>query len=217
MPPVKAVLRALLPLLCGLPLAGCLQVAYTVGGKQIAAEVQKGGKPASWYAYLPDRAPGFCLITRRAVRWHDPQMRLGCWRARHTRPPYRVLMEARNDTLIIHRRYIWDGRTWGCTRPADLLPTLLHDALYQALQAGAPFPRQEADAAYRRACRRVAARHGSGEYAAIRLFGGLFNRFGNAEGLAIEPLPPEAPLAPLEPYRPEPLAGEEEAPVEPTK
>lgn len=204
------VFRYALLLLGLLPLAGCLQVAYTVGGKQIGADVKEAGHlQGAWYAYLPDRDPGFCLITRRAVVWHDPQMQLGSWRAKLRKPPCRVLMEARNNVLVLHRRYVWDGRSWGCTHTEDLLPTLLHDALYQALQAGAPFPRRQADAAYLRAEKRIkmpvtAYR----EYAAVRTLGGLFNYFGNAEDLLIEPLPPGTPLAPLEPDRPEPLAGE---------
>lgn len=209
---VPAVFRHLLPLFCLLPFTGCLQVAYTVGGKQIAPEVRAMGRePGSWYAYLPQRDPGFCLITRRAVVWFDPQMNLGHWRAKLRKPPYRVLMEARGNTFVLHRRYVWDGRSWGCTHAEDLLPTLLHDSLYQALLAGAPFPRSEADNAYLRAEKRSKIRITAyREYAAVRVFGALFNRLGNAEGLTIEPLPPATPLSPLEPDRPEPLAGEEE-------
>lgn len=213
---VSAVYHSLPLLCCLLPLTGCLQVAYTLGGKQIAPEVRAmGQEKGSWYAYLPDRAPGFCLITRRAVVWFDPQMQLGHWRAKLRKPPYRVLMEARGNTLVLHRRYVWDGRSWGCTHEEDLLPTLLHDSLYQALQAGAPFPRSEADDAYLRAEKRIKMQVTAyREYAAVRVFGALFNSFGNAEDLSIEQLPPAAPLAPLEPDRPEPLAGETDTPAE---
>lgn len=213
---VSAVYHSLPLLCCLLPLTGCLQVAYTLGGKQIAPEVRAMGREkGSWYAYLPDRAPGFCLITRRAVVWFDPQMQLGHWRAKLRKPPYRVLMEARGNTLVLHRRYVWDGRSWGCTHEEDLLPTLLHDSLYQALQAGAPFPRSEADDAYLRAEKRIKMQVTAyREYAAVRVFGALFNSFGNAEDLSIEQLPPAAPLAPLEPDRPEPLAGEADTPAE---
>lgn len=207
---MSAVYRPLLLLCCLLPLTGCLQVAYTVGGKQIAPEVRAMGRESdSWFAYLPERDPGFCLITRRAVVWFDPQMQLGHWRAKLRKPPYRVLMEARGNTFVLHRRYVWDGRSWGCTHEEDLLPTLLHDSLYQALQAGAPFPRSMADDAYLRAEKRIKMQVTAyREYAAVRVFGGLFNRFGNAEDLLIERLPAETPLTPLEPDRPEPLVGE---------
>lgn len=201
--------RSLLPVLLLLSVSGCLQVAYTVGGKQMAPEVQKQGQTGQgWYAYLPQRAPGFCLITRRAVIWKDPQMHLGCWRGRHPQAPHRVLMEARDSTLVLHRRYIWDGMTWGTTEMQDLQPTLLHDALYHALQGGAPFPRREADAAYARARRAAGAPCAFGEYPAIRLFGGLFNSMGAKDSIIIEQVAADAPMAPLEPDRPEPLAGE---------
>lgn len=211
--PVHPLSRRVLLLCCLLPLTGCLRVAYTIGGKQIGPEVKEAGRQqAAWFAYLPERDPGFCLITRRAVVWHDPQMQLGCWRAKLRKPPYRVLMEARRDTLVLHRRYVWDGRSWGCTHAEDLLPTLLHDALYHALHAGAPFPRSQADAAYLRAEKRIKMQITAyREYAAVRTFGALFNSLGEAEDLLIEPLPPCTPLAPLEPDRPEPLAGEQEA------
>lgn len=211
-------LRFLLPLLLPLLGSGCLQVAYTLGGKEIAPEVRAAAKETgAWYAYLSARDPGFCLITRYAVVWHDPQLHLGYWRGHHPQAPHRVLMEARDTEFILHRRYVWDGMTWGRTETADLLPTLLHDALYHALQAGAPFPRREADRAYLRARRAAGGRRTWGEYAAIRLMGGLFNRFGAADSLFIEPIAPETPRAALEPYRPEPLAGEEETPAPGTR
>ena len=172
--------------------------------KQISPEVRAAAaQPGCWYAYLPERSPGFCLITRHAIVWRDLEMNLGRWRALHPESPHRVLMEARGDTFILHRRYIWDGMTWGCTRPQDLLPTLLHDALYHALQNGAPVSRREID----RLRRQNGKLFAYAEYLGIRIAGGLYNAAGDKGSLLIEGQG-DAPAA-LEPDRPEPMLGEQ--------
>ena len=192
-------------------LPGCRQLIHTVRIKQIAPEVvSAASEPGSWYAYLPDMAPGFCLITRHAVWWQDTQMGLGWWRARHSSPPYRVMMEARGDTFILHRRYVWDGMTWGRTELQDLFPTLLHDALYHALQNGAPVSRRQVDRLFLRLRRESDVFWPYGEYLSIRIAGGLYNAAGDKGGLMIEPLTPGEPPAALEADHPEPLAGEGE-------
>lgn len=155
---------------------------------EVIADAQQAG---SWYGYLPQYAPYFCLVTQTTLVWRDPAMKLGHWCAKHPRPPHRLLMEAHGDTFILHRGYVWDGMTWGRTEKRDLFPTLLHDALYHALQDNAPFPRREADRAFLRARRasRVSAPYA--EYLAIRWFGGLFNQ-AHEEGqktIIVEPLP----------------------------
>lgn len=191
-------------LLCG----SCRQVVHTINMKQISPEVRAAAaQPGCWYAYLPDRSPGFCLITRHAIVWRDLEMNLGRWRARHPESPHRVLMEARGDTFILHRRYIWDGMTWGCTRPQDLLPTLLHDALYHALQNGAPVSRREIDRLFLRLRRQNGKIFAYAEYLGIRIAGGLYNAAGDKGSLLIEGQG-DTPAA-LEPDRPEPMLGEQ--------
>lgn len=162
-----------------------------VNSKSLAPEVIEGAqKKDSWYGYLPQYAPNFCLITQETLTWKDPQMNLGHWRALHPKAPHRLLMEAHGDTFILHRHYVWDGMTWGRTETRDLLPTLLHDALYHALQDNAPFPRREADLAFLRARRAAHAHHAYGEYLAIRWFGGLFNKaHGGEKTIIVEPMP----------------------------
>lgn len=196
--------RLLLFCLCLVPLCGCRQVGEALNPKVIdPAVIAAAQREGAWYGYVPERAPGFCLVTQRAVIWHDPEMHLGSWRGRHPAPPHRVLMEARDSTLVLHRRYVWDGMTWGSTRPRDLLPTLLHDALYHALQGGAPFPRREADRAFLRARRATCVGTAYGEYLAIRSLGGFFNDTHGVETILVEQLPPQHPLQPLEPDYPE--------------
>lgn len=175
-----------------------------VGAKSIHSEVvRQGREPGSWYTYLPDRAPGFCLRTRHAFIWEDPFLELGYWRGVHPRVPHRVLMEARGHTLILHRRYVWDGRTVGCTRARDLLPTLRHDALYHALKEGAPLSRRAVDRAFLRDERAAGVKGAWFHYACIRLFGGWFNLREREPTLLVRPTHPMMPAAPLEPDRPD--------------
>lgn len=161
--------------------------------------LELGKQPDCWYRFIPENYPGFCLETQRALVWYDPQMHLGNWRGRCVSAPHRVLMEARDSLFVVHRRYVWDGMSWGVTEPRDLVPTLLHDALYHALQGGAPFPRREADRAYLRAQRLVGAPDGYGQYLTVRWFGGIFNRTEEDKPtIIIELMAPEQPMTPIE-------------------
>ncbi len=156
-------------------LPGCRQVVDAVLGKSIAPAVVAGAQqPGAWYSYHAARAPYFCLCTERELRWQEPGMQLGHWRGLHPQAPHRVLMEARGDTLIVHRHYMWDGMTVGETQPRDLLPTLRHDALYHALKEGANFSRAEADRALLRDMRRAGVPAAWWKYRLTRCFGGLY-------------------------------------------
>lgn len=173
----------LLPLLL-LPTA-CRQVVDVVNVKQLAPDVVAyGQKEDSWYEYMPQYAPYFCLKTRYSLAWLDPEMQLGYWRLLHPEPPHRVIMEARGDTLLLHRGFVWDGVSFGNTEPRELVPSLLHDALYYARQGNAPIPRREADLVYLRAARRYGCSSKYTDYLGVRAFGGFF---GKPEGV-IPPL-----------------------------
>ena len=170
--------------------------------KRISPEVQQAAqKEDCWYTFMPHRSPGFCLRTRHAIVWKDESLDLDYWRGLHPRPPHRVLVEARGHTLILHRRYVWDGNSVGCTEPADLMPSLRHDILYHALKEGAPISRRAIDQAYRTDCERHGAEINTMRYATLRLFGGIFNDFGMHGTMIIQPTSPHTPPAPLEPDR----------------
>lgn len=191
-----APLKCILSIVCALCLCSCHQVLSAVNPKSLAPEViEAAQQKGNWYGYLPQYAPYFCLVTQDTLMWKDPQMKLGYWRARHPSPPHRLLMEARGDTFILHRSYVWDGMTWGRTEKRDLLPSLLHDALYHALQDNAPFPRREADRAFLRARRATHVFNAYGEYLAIRWFGGLFNEVhtDGEKTIIVEPMPSPNP------------------------
>lgn len=162
-----------------------------VNQKSFAPDVVQAARmEGNWYGYMPQYAPYFCLVTREKLVWHDPKMHLGYWRGLHPEPPHRVLMEAADDTFVLHRHYVWDGMTWGKTEMRDLHPSLLHDALYHALQDNAPFPRREADRAFLRARRAAGVRNAYGEYLLIRCFGGVFNNVHKEQRtIRVEPLP----------------------------
>lgn len=190
----------LIMLLTFLALPGCRQVVEAVNMKQLAPEVVAGGQtPDGWYEYMPGYAPYFCLKTRRTITFDDPRMNLGYWRVLHPEPPRRVLMEARGSRLILHRSFVWDGESFGGTVKEELLPSLLHDALYFALQGEAPFPRREADQAYLRACRQAGLWHKYPAYLGVRIFGGLFGTPPGGLPPIIETTSPANPPAPLEP------------------
>ncbi len=188
-----------LPLLVLPLLAGCSQFTAAVVEKSMSPEViVHAQQPTSWYSYLPERAPGFCLCTERALIWREPGMNLGHWRGLHPAPPHRVLMEARGDTFILHRHYVWDGMSVGETLPRDLAPSLRHDALYHALKEGAQFSRAEADRAFLRDMRREGVSGAGLDYALIRCFGGLYLKRGDEPTMLVQELSADEPIAPLE-------------------
>lgn len=154
------------------------------------AVVEQAHTIDSWYKYLPEKAPYFCLQTRCDLVWKDPQIRHGYWKALHPESPHRVMMEAKGDTFILHRGYVWDGNSIGHTHPSDLIPSLRHDALYHALREGAPLNRRELDQAYLRDERRSfwgCTRYL--RYLIIRCFGRIYTNQTNHGTLLITPTP----------------------------
>lgn len=143
-----------------------------------AAIAEEAKKPDCWYAYLPEKAPGFCLRTRRTITWDDPAVNVGYWQGLSPYPPHSVIMEAQGNRFILHAGYEWDGNSVGHTEPAHLMPSLRHDALYHALKEGAPLNRAEIDAAYKADCKKYGAKLDNLTYGALRLFGGAFNDAG---------------------------------------
>lgn len=197
---VSFCMRELLIILPLLLLSSCRQVVDAVNMKQLAPELVEYGKGTeAWYEYMPEYAPHFCLKTRFAIVYTDSQMQLGYWRLLHPLPPHRVMMEARGDSLILHRCFVWDGVSFGRTEPRELMPSLLHDALYYALQGNAPFSRREADMAFLRACRRYNCSGKYTSYLSVRAFGGFFGKPEGTIAPIVEVTSPATPPAPLEP------------------
>lgn len=195
----RFVLVACLGLLAGV-LPACRQVVDAVNAKQLAPQVVACGESAdNWYEYLPAYAPYFCLKTRHAFIYHDADMQLGYWRALHPLPPHRVLVEGRGSSLIIHRSFVWDGMSFGRTEPAELVPSLLHDALYYARQGNAPFSRREADLVFLRACRRYGCSGKYTAYVGVRSLGGFFGKPEGALAPRVVLSNPEDTPAALEP------------------
>lgn len=196
---MHVLLRVCLCLVSFLPVA-CRSLIDAVNLKQLAPEIAEYGSRAdSWYSYMPEYAPYFCLKTRAHMIYTDPEMQLGYWLALHPEPPHRVMMEARGNTLILHRSFVWDGMSFGRTSSRELIPSLLHDALYYAMQGKAPLSRREVDKAFLRACRRYGC---SGKYTAylgVRTFGGLFGIPPGAQPPRIVLSSPESAPLGLEP------------------
>ena len=178
----------------------CRQMVEVVNVKQLAPQVVECGKqPGNWYEYMPEYAPYFCLKTRYAIVYHDAEMQLGYWRALHPEPPHRVLLEGRGNSLIIHRSFVWDGMSFGKTVPEELLPSLLHDALYYARQGNAPFSRREADTAFLRASKVRKCKGAYTAYISVRALGGFFGTPPGGQPPLIELTTPETAPAPLDP------------------
>ena len=178
----------------------CRQMVEVVNVKQLAPQVVECGKqPGNWYEYMPAYAPYFCLKTRYAIVYHDAEMQLGYWRALHPEPPHRVLLEGRGNSLIIHRSFVWDGMSFGKTVPEELLPSLLHDALYYARQGNAPFSRREADTAFLRASKVRKCKGAYTAYISVRALGGFFGAPPGGQPPLIELTTPETAPAPLAP------------------
>ena len=97
--------------------------------------------------------------------------------------------------------------TFGRTKERDMMPSLLHDALYHALQNGAPLNRRTIDRCFLRQRREQKVFGAYGEYSLIRLFGGLYNRRDGAPTLLIRKTTPSDAPAVLESDRLEPLEG----------
>lgn len=194
-------------LMCGMGAMAAFPSCKTIA----PAVVEDAAREGSWYTYMPQYAPGFCLRTRHAMIWHDPQLDLGYWQGLHPSPPHRVVMEARGTTFILHRHYDWDGNSVGPTEPKDLLPSLRHDALYHALKEGAPIDRRAIDLAYRRDQKLAGGSYSRLNYWSLRAFGGFYNRRGKGDAptLVIRMTSPETPPAPLEEevYEDDPLGN----------
>jgi hypothetical protein len=181
-------------------LASCRQMIDAVNMKQLSpAVVTAGMRSDSWYEYMPEFAPYFCLKTRCHLIYTDEEAQLGYWRALHPLPPHRVLMEARGHSLILHRSFVWDGMSFGKTVPEELLPSLLHDALYYARQGNAPFSRREADTAFLRACKVRKCKGAYTAYLSVRALGGFFGTPPGGQPPLIELTTPETAPAPLDP------------------
>lgn len=185
-------MRLLPTAFCLLLLVACRQVVDVVNVKQLAPEIAAFGRRAdAWYEYMPQYAPYFCLKTRYSLMWHDAEMNLGYWVLRHPEPPHRVVMEARGDKLLLHRGFVWDGVSFGKTVSRELVPSLLHDALYYARQGNAPVSRREADLVYLRACRRYNCGGKYLAYAGVRIFGVFFGESAGCLPPLVEQRSPE--------------------------
>lgn len=205
-PRVPKILHLLLP--AAALLGGCRQCIDWTNNKQMDPGVEAmAAQPGSFFCYLKDKEPGFCLVTRRAMIWDMPGWNLGYWRGLHPKPPHRVLMEARGDTLILHRKFVWDGMTYGTTRPRDVLPTLLHDVQYHSLKAGSRISRRTADRIFICQEKEAGTRACWLGYILLRTFGGLFAKPADPPTMLIEWTTPDTPPAPVEQDDGKPVKG----------
>lgn len=180
--------------IAALTLGSCEQVGVMFVGKEIAPDViSRAGEQDSWYAFLPEQHPGFCLRTTCTVIQTLPGRNIGYWSGFDSDSPGNIIMEARGNCLVIYPDYVWDGKSIGTTGTADLEATLIHDALYHALSGGACFSRREADRAYRAVRKRRGPSHIAAEYKLIRLFGWWSSRPHGKRTMIVRNCTPETP------------------------
>lgn len=205
---VRSLPQLVLVTASALTVCGCEQLGVLVLGKEIdAGVIRDAAGKESWYEFLPEQYPGFCLRTTCVMICSSPQMNLGYWSGYDSDNPDEIMMEARGNTLVIYPGYVWDGKTIGTTTPEDLKSTLVHDALYHALASGADFARAEADEAYRRCRRQQGLPHANFEYRIIRLFGWWSSRPHGKRSMVVRIVTPESPWS-------GPFDGKFSAPVE---
>ena len=106
--------------IAALALGSCEQVGVMFVGKEIAPDViSRAGEQDSWYAFLPEQYPGFCLRTTCTVIQTLPGRNIGYWSGFDSDSPGNIIMEARGNCLVIYPDYVWDGKSIGTTGPGQ--------------------------------------------------------------------------------------------------
>ncbi len=185
--------RSTFCLICGiLMLASCEQMAYTCAPKSVDETViEYAQTPEAWYSCRNDdplSADGYSFSTKNFYSWTQEGIQLGWWKAYARHKPKQFVMEARGDTLIIAKNYRWDGMSLGTTYLFDLEGSLVHDALYDALQSGAPVKRSEADRFFYLLQKKKEASLSLPDYWVVRAIGGIYNDKYAQQNLIIVPI-----------------------------
>lgn len=183
-------------------LASCEQIAYTCAPKTLNPHVIDFSlRPESWFTLNrddPQSADGFSFNTKQCYVWRVATLDLGWWKAFAAHDPSHFVMEARGSEFRLSRAYRWDGMSLGETTLADLEASLLHDALYDAIQSGAPLKRRVADQIFLYMLRKNHADYASFTYRMVRAIGGIYNERYAQKSLLIVPTSPDVPASRLD-------------------
>lgn len=175
----------------------CEQLAYTCAPKTLDPEVIAFSKrPEAWFTLNtndPQSADGYSFSTKQCYIWRVANKDLGWWKAYATHDPELFVMEARGSEFRLSRDYRWDGMSLGETTLSDLEGSLLHDALYDAIQSGAPLKRRVADQIFLYMQLKNRASFAGFTYRMVRAIGGIYNSKYAKKSLIIVPTSPGEP------------------------
>lgn len=108
---------------------------------------------------------------------HVPNVDFGNWCAYSLSDAQHKIMQASGSTLVLERGYNWDGMSLGETSAEELKASLFHDALYEAIQSGAPVKRGDADRIFLAALRADQASNASNYFWFVRMTGWFYNDY----------------------------------------
>ncbi len=155
-------------------------------GEDVLAEA---AQPDAWFE-LDDKdeesANGHSFSIKSEHILHVPNVDFGKWSAHTLDSSDDLVMSAKGDTLTIESGYSWDGMSLGETSAEELKASLFHDALYEAIQSGAPVSRLDADRVFLAALREDGAENASNFYWFVRMTGWFYNDYYTVPTLRIK-------------------------------
>ncbi len=177
--------------LLSLLICSCEPLAYACFPKTTGSDVVGLSQYSdAWFAmHCEDEtsADGCSFSTKNTHCLHVPNVNFGKWTAYSLTDPDAKVMEAQGDTLIVDSKYRWDGMSLGETSVEELKASLFHDALYEAIQSGAPVERIDADRVFLAALRTDGAENADNYYWFVRMTGWIYNDYYTQPTLRIVP------------------------------
>ncbi len=162
-------------------LCSCEPMAYVLFPKTTGEDVvAQATKPDAWYILHhddEDSANGHSFTIKKKYCLHVPNVDFGDWCAYSLTTPDAKVMEAHGGTLMLESGYNWDGMSLGETSEEELKASLFHDALYEAIQSGAPVDRCDADRVFLAALRADQASNASNYFWFVRMTGWFYNDY----------------------------------------
>ncbi len=178
------ILGLISPLFCS-----CEPMAYVIFPKTTGQDViAQASQEDAWFVLHrddADSANGDSFTTKNKHYLHVPNVDFGCWAAYSLKNPQLKVMEARGATLLLENGYHWDGMSLGETSEEELKASLFHDALYEAIQSGAPVDRCDADRVFLAALRAGKASNADNFFWFVRMTGWFYNDYYTEPSLQI--------------------------------
>lgn len=159
----------------------CQPLAYACFPKTTGEDVVAlSKKPDAWFTLNCDdfaSADGCSFTSKSNHQLHVPNVDFGTWIAYSLDNPDVKVMSACGSTLLLDGGYQWDGMSLGETSEEELKASFFHDALYEAIQSGAPVNRCDADRVFLAALRQDRASNADNYFWFVRMTGWIYNSF----------------------------------------